>query len=598
MNIAKNDVQFYPTPLAFAEKILSGIDWDKIETVLDPSAGKGDLIEAIIRKRKRASYSSSKSDRNFSVDTIEIDPYLREIFKYNYEKKGKIEPLVKRRNALCEKAREKSLSDNEKSEKRMLEQEIDVFDCPVRVVHDDFMTFRSFKMYHLIVMNPPFATGDQHLLKALEMQKNGGSIICILNADTILNPYTDQRKLLTRLLEKYGAEISYYEDAFVDAERPSAVKVAVVKVSIPYNTEESDLFINMQKAIPIEINPDPELHELVGGDDIEIAVHFYNLEVAATTKLIREYYAMIPHMSMAFADPNKEGKDLRANSPMLILTTQGGSASVYDAIHINTYMKMARLKYWSALFRNEKFTGRLTSGLLQSFREKIDEMAEYEFSIFNVKQMLAEMDAQMRGNVKKEILGLFDTLTEEHSWYPECANNIHYFSGWKTNKAHMIGNKSIIPTNGMFSSYSWAHETFCVSKAYDVISDIEKTLNYLDGKRTAEVDLMEILRKAERAGQTRNIPCKYFSIDLFKKGTVHIKYNCPELIERLNIYAAQDHAWLPPNYGKVQYKDMSGEEKAVVDSFQGEKRYGEVLAKSGYYLSDPCKANSFLAISA
>ena len=594
MNITKNDIQFYPTPLAFAEKILSGIDWEKIETVLEPSAGKGDFVEAIIRKKKLVSYRN----KAFSVDTIEIDPYLREILTYNYEKKGKIEPLVKRRDALYKKSQEESLSENERFEKKMLEQEIEVFEYPVRVVHDDFLTFRSFKKYHLIVMNPPFAMGDQHLLKALEMQKNGGSIVCILNADTILNPYTDQRKFLARLLEKYSAKIDFYEDAFTNAERSSAVKVAVVRVSIPDNAEESDIFMDMQKAMPIEMNPDPELHELVGGDDVEMAVHFYNLEVSATTKLIREYFAMVPHMSVAFADPNKEERDRYADSPMLILTTQGGSASVYDTININTYLKMVRFKYWSALFRNEKFTGRLTSGLLQSFREKVDEMAEYEFSIFNIKQMLAKMDAQMRGNVKEEILGLFDKLTEEHSWYPECANNVHYFSGWKTNKAHMIGNKSIIPTNSMFSSYSWAHETFCVSKAYDVISDIEKTLNYLDGKRTAEVDLLEILRKAERAGQTRNISCKYFSIDLFKKGTVHIKYNCPELIERLNIYAAQDHAWLPPNYGKVQYKDMSEEEKTVVDSFQGEKRYGEVLNKPGYYLSDPCKVNSFLAISA
>ena len=33
----------YPTPRALAEKLLDGIDFDAVQTVLEPSAGKGDL---------------------------------------------------------------------------------------------------------------------------------------------------------------------------------------------------------------------------------------------------------------------------------------------------------------------------------------------------------------------------------------------------------------------------------------------------------------------------------------------------------------------------------------------------------------------------
>lgn len=38
------------------------------------------------------------------------------------------------------------------------------------------------------------------------------------------------------------------------------------------------------------------------------------------------------------------------------------------------------------------------------------------------------------------------------------------------------------------------------------------------------------------------------------------------------------------NYGKAAYKDMSKEEKEVIDGFQGEKAYGEILEESNYYL--------------
>ena len=100
------------------------------------------------------------------------------------------------------------------------------------------------------------------------------------------------------------------------------------------------------------------------------------------------------------------------------------------------------------------------------------------------------------------------------------------------------------------------------------------------------------------AGQTRNIPCKYFKIDLFKKGTMHIKFypEAMKLVDRLNIYASQKKGWLPPNYGRAKYGNMREDERAVVDSFHGDgstgsgaEIYSEVLAAADFYLADPTK---------
>jgi len=38
---------FYPTPNKLIRKMLSYIDFKRIRTVLEPSAGKGDLVEGI-----------------------------------------------------------------------------------------------------------------------------------------------------------------------------------------------------------------------------------------------------------------------------------------------------------------------------------------------------------------------------------------------------------------------------------------------------------------------------------------------------------------------------------------------------------------------
>ena len=45
---------FYPTPETIANKMLEGIDFTFIQTVLEPSAGKGDLIAAVQAKNDRS----------------------------------------------------------------------------------------------------------------------------------------------------------------------------------------------------------------------------------------------------------------------------------------------------------------------------------------------------------------------------------------------------------------------------------------------------------------------------------------------------------------------------------------------------------------
>ena len=67
--------------------------------------------------------------------------------------------------------------------------------------------------------------------------------------------------------------------------------------------------------------------------------------------------------------------------------------------------------------------------------------------------------------------------------------------------------------------------------------------------------------------------------------------NCQNLIERFNIYAGMRKKWLPPSYGKKVYTDLSEEEKEVVNSFQGEEAYNEVMNNADYFLAPVTKSN-------
>ena len=578
--------QFYPTPPSIAEKMLAGLDMRCIKTVLEPSAGKGDLIDSVARKNLICGY-----DRTLDVDFCEIDPYLRQICKYNFSAEKKAE--------ICEEWRPmqqksfSSLTESEKQKYRRLDNHLDLFrKTAVHCVNDDFLTFRTYKHYDLIVMNPPFAEGDLHLLRAIEMQqRQGGSIVCLLNAETIRNPYTATRAQLAAKLKELSAEIQIVENAFsTDAERKADVDVAIIRIHIqPPPPDESDIWERMKKSVASDEIHDPELKALITGDYIEQAITLYRTEVAATMELIRQYKALIPYMPSSLNPDNAYGKDP-------ILTIVVGTENPHYGFDQDSYMRTVRLKYWRALFSNKQFTGRLTSELRQKYNEQIERMGDYEFSAFNIKQIALEMQSQMTQGVEKAIMDLFEKLTYTHTYDPDFSSNRHYYNGWVTNKAWKIGKKCIIPTYGMFSWYKNRGESFYVSEAYKVISDIEKAFDYLDGGRTDEIDLEARLKAASLEGKTRNIECKYFKVDLFKKNTTHIKFY-PEsmsLVDHLNIYASQKKGWLPPRYGKARYKDMKPEEKAVVDSFHGdgkdgsgEKAYTMVMANAAFYLAEP-----------
>ena len=517
--------EFYPTPESLVDRMLAGIDWSMVNSVLEPSAGKGDLALAVQQKYKIRFYR----DKPVDIDCIEIDQNLRHILN------GK----------------------------------------ELRVVHDDFLTYDALKRYDLIVMNPPFSEGDKHLLKALDMQKYGGSIVCLLNAETIRNPFSHTRKQLVKKLDEYGAQVEFIPNAFAGAERKTGVEVALVKVSIPRADEESEIYSRLKKAAEAE-EREHTATEIVAADYIQMAIQQFTLEAKAGIELIRQYDAMVPYMLNSL-DPND-----KYARPILRLTAETDRG--YSSVGVNEYLKKLRYKYWEALLANPQFMQKLTSNLQEKYRSMVRDLTEYDFSEYNVRTLMLQMNSEIADGIKDTILALFDRLTSAHSWYPECQNNVHYYDGWAHNKAHKINKKVIVPCYGIFSDKRWGAQRLDRRMALNTLQDIEKCLNYLDGGMTREVNLYKVIESLDEYDPGKNIECKYFTVTFYKKGTCHIIFTNLELLEKFNIYAAQNKNWLPPNYGKTKYSDMSAEEQAIVDSFQGADAYARVMAKATYYL--------------
>lgn len=532
-----NDLDFYPTPDSLIAKMLSGIDIGyTVQTILEPSAGKGDIL-------RRLGFGSEKSyyRKSLDIDCIEIDPNLRQILKG---------------------------IDN------------------IHIVHDDFLTYQAFKQYDLIIMNPPFSNGDVHLLKALDMQKDGGQIVCILNAETIRNPYTERRKELVKKLNEYGAQIEYIQNAFSTAARKTNVEIALIRVKIERTVGESEIYNRMKEAEQVKEEYDVNVTDLAVTGFIKAAVAQFNVEVKSGLELIRTYKELVPHMRTGFDEEDPLGKD-----PILRLMNCH-KENKWDALSINEFLKDVRYKYWKALLANPKFVGKLTTTLQEKYQKQVEKLSNYDFSEFNIYELATELNANVKSGIEEEIVKMFDRLTEEHTWYPECQKNRHLYTGWKTNKAHKIDKKVIIPCYGVFSSWYGSPDVY---EARKTLEDIERILNFLDGGMTQNVDIGEQLKTAFDCGQTKNIELKYFKATFYKKGTVHLVFTNPELIDRFNIYAGQRKSWLPPSYGKKSYTNMTAEEKTVIDSFQGEESYNKVLENAGYYLR-PVSNNQMLML--
>lgn len=522
----QEETQFYPTPKELAEHIGRKINQREIHSVLEPSAGKGDLLLALDTKYSRA------------IEVIETDPNLQAILK---EK-----------------------------------------DYPI--VGDDFLNFSTYMSYDLILMNPPFKDGDKHLLKAIEIQKNGGQIVCILNAETLKNPYSNTRKELLAKIEDYDGEVEYLTSAFSNAERKTDVEIAIVYLSIPKVVYDMDIFNNLIAGE--EFNSTYEeynKYQLATNNTISNILKQYNDESRLGLTLIDTYEKMatiIPDYSFC-----------GTRTPLIKMSissseTEDEKRKQYSLK--NLFIRQLRYKYWSLLFQSNELSKLFTQEVKQQYMTQLNEMRAYDFTPANIRKIYADLSKNLSNNIEAAILKQFDELSYQGSL--EKANNIHYFNGWKTNSAFKINKKVIIrhTYNGNGWNYSY--------KGRDILEELEKIFTYLDVEKRDGEPIYPILSKAfnrwNYAGERLHF--KYFDVEFKKKGTLHLWFNDLELLKKFNIFGANKKGWLPNDYGKKSYSEMNEEEKEVVKSFEGQKEYEDTMRNSSYYLGNTTQ--NFLGI--
>jgi predicted RNA methylase len=527
------NAQFYPTPEHIGRKLLRHVDWQKVTAILEPSAGKGDLLRLVKGQAK-------------IVECIELDPNLQAILReqgYN-------------------------------------------------VIGDDFLTHDTYTSYDLIIMNPPFADGAKHLLKALDLCKHGGQVCCILNAETLRNPCDKYREKLVDLLLEHGAKIEYVENGFSKSEHRTNVEVALVYVNIMPQEIDHAMFAGMEIAKEYaDTHERFNEHQLATNDAIGNALRQYNDECRiglATIDMYQRFEAILPRCELYGKNAN----------PLLSLCVN--SSELKDCAGKmnmkNLYIRELRYKYWKLLFQSDGFSRLLTQKAREKYQHNIQQMRSYDFTMSNIKALMLEMSQSLTGNIEDAILEQFEKLTYAHSM--ENSKNIHYFDGWKTNSAYMIKPKVIIPCYGIYDDrWSWA--SWSLYKTEDKLDELEKIFTYLDGGRTEGETVRQIMYRVNgNHYEGERIEFKYFSVEFKKKGTIHLWFKDLELLKKFNIFGANKKGWLPNGYGKKGYDDMTAEEQHVVDSFhcpdskatenkkkaKAKKEYDNIVVNNHYYM--------------
>jgi len=504
--------QFYPTPIELANKALQRVDFERVKFILEPSAGRGDFITAL---------KPLMHNKTAQVNCIEIDSDLRAVLR----NRGFI------------------------------------------VVGNDFMQFKTWQKYDLCVMNPPFNDGDVHLLKAMDVMKSGGQIVCILNAETIKNPYTNTRMDLLNRLDEYGAEIEYIEKAFAGAERKTDVEIALVYIDIP-DIAKKDITSRLREATDTDYESDTECSELAANDVIRVLVKQFEMSCEAGVQIFEKANTLrkyIPDVSNG------------------LISVNAISSEELEISETNKYIRQLRYEFWKRLFRSDQMSVLMTNEIRDVYTSQLNKMRDYDFNLVNIKQMQLELSKSLVSNTEKAIIDMFDKLTYQGSM--DNSKNIHYYNGWKTNKAFIINKRVIVPMWGLYDGRWGGSWSFW--KASDFLVELEKVLNYLDGGLTGGKDARAAINDIKQRSYCGEfVKFKYFLVSFKKKGTMHIQFDNFELLKKFNIFGSQKKGWLPPSYGKKKYTEMTDEEKAVVKSFEGEREYGKTMSASSYYLGN------------
>lgn len=245
----KDQNQFYPTPPTLARTMWAKFGSSKYARVLEPSAGRGDLLDV----QSSQYHTGGKVSADVLDVNLEHHPVLRA--------KGH------------------------------------------KVVGLDFLKYQTPVGYSHIIMNPPFNAGVSHVLHAWELLRNG-ELVAIINAATVKNLVPAKNLLLYNLIQQYG-DVEYIDSAFTDPDtmRKTNVRIALIHLTKKTQVNIPDFSGDMTEDFGVRADvtprhdlaiPNSSLKNIVVAFDAAVRAMVASAEAEATAT----YYGVLVQTSL------------------------------------------------------------------------------------------------------------------------------------------------------------------------------------------------------------------------------------------------------------------------------------------------------------
>lgn len=465
------DFQFYPTPPRLVDALISPYYGHTWGPALEPSAGRGDIADALKRLLMVRAYVRD-GETGPQVNVCEVSADLRAI--------------------LASKGH--------------------------RLIGTDFLSMVAPYSFDLIVMNPPFARGAEHVLKAWDMLSDGGRLASVLS-ESALERTTGHYARLAQVIQDYGT-VEHIGQPFKGAERQTGVECVIVRLEKP----ESETFQPFAGWSPKEdaAYTDaaernlPAPRELIQAIVAQYSGAMLNLKAFHTAQT--GLYRSVPDSEQTLGKPERT---------------------------YNEQIDRVKVAFWNLIFERTRIGEVTTSAYRQEFMKTRAGLSQMEFSEATIYEVLHRFMQDKDVILGACVMGVFKTVTSY------SMDNIERDKQWHTNKLHKITEKIIVPdihgdmTKDKYASWSLAWHR------QDFLNDLDKVLTMFGGHNgVCTAKAIEDAFKEIRLGKvdySAKFETPNFYVRVFKKGTAHLWFRDTEALSMINQYAAARSLFVLPS---------------------------------------------------
>lgn len=468
MNLFSNNPDFYPTPNEVIEQMMLGEDYVG-KTVLEPSAGSGNIVRWL------------KLNGSCNVVACENDLTLRNLL-------GNVCPLI----------------------------------------GDDFLKLTSEQVSYvdLIVMNPPFSHGAEHIMHAWEIAPSGCTIIALCNSTNVnATCYREYRKL-QEAVELYGSS-EFLGDVFSTSERKTNVNVSLVKLYKQADGEDefSGYFFSQED-------------EDAANQNTKEGLMPYNV----VRDLVNRYISAVKLFDSVMEASNQINEIAKVEKFSLpIYFTAVNAEDRSTTITRAQYKKELQKYYWRVIFRKLNMEKFATSKLHQQINRFVEKQSNVPFTmknVYSVLNMVIQTTGQRMRTALSEAFDLICSLSAENSTAGET---------WKTNANYMVNRKFIVSWITEYDT-RWPNPfvRLKIGGNKDRIEDICKALCFLTGTDYNNMESLSSFVGENQLAWGGWFDWGFFRCRAYKKGTMHFEFKDEKVWMMFNQEVAKERGWSLP----------------------------------------------------